>query len=123
MMRIKLIRSIEHWREAGQVAGIIDYAERQSGYMADTYAEYDDDIAMLKERVVRWLERAGHTVDWTGQQSVGVGAIVQGPFAGEAERIAMNDLLRTAIDHNREAFLGMCVDTGRSNLEAYKEEL
>lgn len=82
-MKIKLIKSTEHWRYNATVERIIDKVEEETGYEADSYSEYDDFIDEFRVLVKRWLVDAGWDVEWAHQQTVGTGCIVQ--QGGQAE--------------------------------------
>ena len=71
-MKIKLIKSVEHWRQNGAVMDVID--EVNSEY---EYGEFDEIIEEFQSSVAAKIEELGHEVDWRHTQSVGVGSILQ----------------------------------------------
>ena len=71
-MKIKLIKSVEHWRQNGAVMDIID--EVNSEY---EYEEFDEIIEEFQTSLAAKIEELGHEVDWRHTQTVGVGSILQ----------------------------------------------
>lgn len=76
-LNLHLMRDIEHWRWSGFVQNQIDQTEKHVGYESGDYVEYDPEIDSLRLAVEREIESLGHSVTWVGQQSRGVGHVLQ----------------------------------------------
>jgi hypothetical protein len=110
-MQIKLINSLEDWRNSSEVQRVIDAAEKESGFSADSYDVYDDFIGEFRRAVARYLHNQGHSVTWWHQQSRGIGCIWQG--WSEAGESAFDQ----ACDACTMDFFYDCVAFGKSELQ------
>jgi len=128
MDSINLMRKVEHWRECGQILDIVDRAEKATGYSANDMMEYDDLIEILSTQIAEYLEGQGIDIHWQYQQSVGVGAIVQGPFLASAygtgqpgDAKAAGDAFADAVEFCEQDFYNNCVCHCQRELEYLSE--
>lgn len=112
-MLFKLMSGVEHWRENGSVRDIIDEAEDQVDWSPDDVAEYDCLIEDFQLAIVDDLENSGHKIRWAYRQSVGVGAILQGPFSSGHAKSLRADCLADAIDRNSIYLKAACIRFAR----------
>ena len=112
-MIIKLMRSLEDWQNSPEVQRVIDAAEAESGFNADSYEVYDDFIDDFRLNVVHRLHDQGCTIVWQSQQSRGVGYIFQG-HSEECE--AMFD---SAIEACKDILFNDCVEFGKAEAKNF----
>lgn len=117
-MQVKMMQKTEHWRESGIVQDIIDQAEKATGYESESYDEYDCFIDDFSGRVAAAIEDAGHEVNWSYQQSVGVGCILQGPWFGDETKKQQEAIFDAAVESCRALFASDCESYCRAELES-----
>jgi hypothetical protein len=102
---ISIHNSLETWSLSPEVGNAVSEAESKAGYVAQSYDEYAEEIDMFRRAVEAEIERAGHSVVRVSQQSVGIGAIVQGPWFGYADRLADEAVFDAAVEACRDDFV------------------
>jgi len=112
---IKLIKKGEHWYENGQIRSIIDDVEAEVGFEVADIEPYEEAIDDFADQINLYLTDLGYDVVWESQQSVGVGAIVQGLFLESAygtgyvgDRELADNAFSSAVEAMRPAFIADC---------------
>jgi hypothetical protein len=109
-MIIQIMRSLEDWRNSSEVQRVIDAAEKESGFSADSYDVYNDFIDCFRFNVVHRLHGERCTIVWHHQQSRGVGCIFQGHSA-ECEAV-----FDAAMEAYKDVLFADCVAFGKAEL-------
>jgi hypothetical protein len=117
MATIKLIHALEQWRESSIVQDTIDRTENAIGYHAESYGEYDCLIEDFRRNVGEAIRDAGHEVVWGSQQTVGLGAILQGPWVGPVTKMEHEAIFDAVISKCRDAFAGDCEAYCRAEMD------